>query len=307
MKKKILLDEISHLLESLTEQHLTISRHEGNIPRIEIDLMKENMRRVYEALFNLEKLNVKTESLPETDSISLSESEPEREMFTVEIKAKEESPVPTPPPAPKAAEPVVTAPIEKPEIEIPEPVIQHQPEIHPEVEASVIQQAPVVSKVVSEVPEPGPEPIKPVTLSSPQSEPKPVRPTTVKESRAASKTTADLFSMTPIVADKFKDDTKSLNETIAGTKTDKSIGARMQQGQISDIKAAIGINEKFKILNELFNGQVSEYNEAIARLNNLPSFDAAMSLMNELSNQHQWNVTKEAYVLLRNIVERRYK
>lgn len=55
MSKKIVLSEISSLIEMLKEQQEQIMLHEDNIPRIELDIMQANVRKLYEMLHLLSK------------------------------------------------------------------------------------------------------------------------------------------------------------------------------------------------------------------------------------------------------------
>jgi len=55
MSNKIVLSEMSSLIEMLKEQQEQITLHEGNIPRIEIDIMQGNVRKLYEMLHLLSK------------------------------------------------------------------------------------------------------------------------------------------------------------------------------------------------------------------------------------------------------------
>ncbi|MBE0640698.1 MAG: hypothetical protein IH599_01600, partial [Bacteroidales bacterium] len=51
------MEEIAFLLEAIVEQTETIGRHGGKIPQIELDLVKENLRKLYEAYHRLDKDN----------------------------------------------------------------------------------------------------------------------------------------------------------------------------------------------------------------------------------------------------------
>ena len=50
-----------------------------------------------------------------------------------------------------------------------------------------------------------------------------------------------------------------------------SIAERMQKSSISNIREAIGINEKFLFINELFNGDLGRYNKILDDINELPT------------------------------------
>ena len=124
------------------------------------------------------------------------------------------------------------------------------------------------------------------------------------------KTVIDLFSQhqTRSIGDQFGQDDNSLHQRISGQKEDKSIGARLQQHPINSIKDAIGLNEKFLFINELFEGDIQVYNEAIAKLNNMGSMKEAFDYLNELTAVHHWDAKRSAETIekLAGFVQRRY-
>ena len=80
----------------------------------------------------------------------------------------------------------------------------------------------------------------------------------------------------------------------------------MQKNPISDLKAAIGINEKFLFINELFKGKLDEYKNAIEHLNNLESFNKAIQYLNQLKDSYEWEEDTEAFLKLYDFIHRRY-
>jgi hypothetical protein len=117
----------------------------------------------------------------------------------------------------------------------------------------------------------------------------------------------DLFSSHTTVADKFKDEKKSLNEKLSSSHTDKSIAAKLQKNPIKDLKNAIGINEKFKFINELFEGNLQKYNDGIAQLNHFGNMDEAIHFLSVLTEEFSWDKENEAYKELSELVTRRYQ
>lgn len=130
-----------------------------------------------------------------------------------------------------------------------------------------------------------------------------------KPSRAfgTKKTSPDLFTAHPTIADKFKDEKKSLNEVLSDTKSDKSLAAKMKENPIKDLKAAIGINEKFKLINQLFEGNLQKYNESVSKLNGFSSFEEAEKYISFLKAEYNWEETNEVYAGLCELVTRRYQ
>ncbi len=108
------------------------------------------------------------------------------------------------------------------------------------------------------------------------------------------KTTADLFSGTTTIAD-------SLQEG-----EDKSIAANMVHQPVQDLKMAIGINDKFLFINELFGGSPSDYNEAIEKLNLAEGLQEAENTLADYEAQHKWDGNSEASNRLKQLIEKKF-
>ncbi len=109
-----------------------------------------------------------------------------------------------------------------------------------------------------------------------------------------------------IIADKFKDKKESINEKIAQTKTDKSIGSKMQHNHITDLKAVIGINEKFLFIKELFNGNMQEYNKTVNKLNDCKSHKETNNHINTLIKKYKWNNESEPVKRFNELLKRKF-
>lgn len=111
---------------------------------------------------------------------------------------------------------------------------------------------------------------------------------------ASNKTTADLFSGPTIIAEQFE------------AKEDTSIAARVTPQVVENLKMAIGINDKFLFINELFKGNPGEYNEAIEKLNTADALPLAETTMHEYSARYEWSDQSEAYARLKKIVTAKF-
>ena len=87
---------------------------------------------------------------------------------------------------------------------------------------------------------------------------------------------------------------------------DRSLAARLQKKAVTDIATAIGINDKFLLLNELFGGSMEKYNKSIRALNNFSTYLGAMTYMSELQIELQWDCDSDAYKKLTDLIERRF-
>lgn len=90
-----------------------------------------------------------------------------------------------------------------------------------------------------------------------------------------------------IVADRFKDSKKFMNETLAKNMPTKDLSSKLQSKPLGDIGKAIGINDRFLFIKELFDGDSKKFDETINVLNNAPNFNEAF---NYLSENFSWNM-----------------
>jgi hypothetical protein len=89
---------------------------------------------------------------------------------------------------------------------------------------------------------------------------------------------------------------------------DHSLAAKLQhEAAVKDLRTAIGINDKFLLVNELFSGSMEKYNKSIENLNDLKTLNGALIYMNELRIELQWNSSNEAYKKLLELVHRKYE
>lgn len=98
---------------------------------------------------------------------------------------------------------------------------------------------------------------------------------------------------------------ETLGEKMMGE--DHSLAAKLQQAPARDLKSAIGINDKFLFVNELFGGSMEKYNKSIENLNDLKTLNGAMIYLNELKIELQWNSSNEAYQKLKDLVSRKFE
>ena len=87
---------------------------------------------------------------------------------------------------------------------------------------------------------------------------------------------------------------------------DNSLAARLQRTPVTDIRLALGINDKVMIINDLFRGSVDRYNKSIDALNDFPTLSGAKVYMSELQIELQWDTDSQAYRQLNDLVERRF-
>jgi hypothetical protein len=106
------------------------------------------------------------------------------------------------------------------------------------------------------------------------------QPEEVAGSRPAGASQKNQESSKAILADRFtRGDT--LGEKITTGKKEEVISTVIQGKPITDIAAAIGINDRFYFIRELFSGDARAYSDTIVRLNAALSLGEAMKILDE--------------------------
>ena len=107
--------------------------------------------------------------------------------------------------------------------------------------------------------------------------------------------TADLFSeQVSTLADKFKE------------KSEPRIADKLQHNSLTDIRKGIGINEKFRFINELFDGSLRIYEDSIQKLNECSTSEDADTAINDLKSAFDWSPDSEAATMFIEIIRRRF-
>ena len=252
MNNRKINEEISNLFETCIEQFEQISSYEGRIPQIEIDIVMNNIRNIYERLLMLNKIN------------------------NAEIKEVE-------------SKNVIPEKIIKPEKEEIRSFIQSEKEIKS-----------VNKKTIAE-------------KEFRQAERKISEPTSSVVSHMESlsqknKSVGKVGSLFDQNSDIKEDENEipSINEKL-NKSNENSLADKLKQNKVKDLKQAIGINEKFLFINELFEGNLNDYNNAITQLNSLSSkAEADAFIDSELKVKYNWNETSKAQNIFIQLVERRF-
>ncbi len=324
MKQQEVKDVIIDLLEEIVSRTKYINHHHpGKDMSLDIDLVKDDLRLLYR---NYEVLKKLTAELPQPD-----------QKFPQQIQAEEEPPVESE----DLTEEFAAREIEETRRRFVEPVpIINAPENKSDTEES-FPPASETDSQDAEASDPDSEPAKTVSEteehlheSTPEddgnanaeaetekvrTEPAPEEPSANVGSpehidstgnNSKNKTVLDLLAAygKKTIGDQYVGQDNSVHQRIAGNKEDKSIGARMQQNRVSSIKEVIGVNEKFLFINELFDGNIQIYYDAIARLNDFENMKAAFDYLNDLSAQYSWDADRSTATIekLANYVQRRY-
>ncbi len=105
-----------------------------------------------------------------------------------------------------------------------------------------------------------------------------------------------------VLSDKLGDK-KLLHDNLHQKVQYKDLSSRVQARPISDISTAIGINERFLFIRELFNNDARKYENAIRVLNDSANFNEAYNYM---IREYAWDMDSELVQGLLEIVRRKF-
>jgi hypothetical protein len=313
MSINIIKEEIDILIDTIREQHDIIKDYKGRIPQIELDIIMSNVRDLYEYLTELNKINnlrkaqqpieVSPEIMEKLSVSKKDKTEKKQEAETTEtlvesVKIPEVQTEEKPEPVSVEINNIV---VEKPVIEEEKVDSENIEEIAADL-VDVINNEPSEDelKIADDIIEHVEEKTE-IKIQE-------VKKETKKASKSEKAAIIDLFAETDktSLSDKFKDEKKSLNEKLGEEKKEKSIADKIQKKPIKDLKTAIGINDKFIFINELFKGSLQDYNKAIESINALGSGNEAFAYIEELKERYKWDEKPEIYIKLEDFVIRKF-
>lgn len=320
MSKEIIRNEIDQILETIAEQWDIIRGYNGKIPLIEMDILMGNVRKLYDDLYLLDKMN-KTPGF-DPDKIRSQITREPSIVFETGIKQKPPSEEPKeenreelPVPESVSPEPVIE-PQQEPFIFEPEAV--SEPEENSQPEMNEMESGMTETYIHSEQKIQTPETMhtleteitniqEELIVNEIFEEPEPIVVEPMTQKKPAQMPVTDLFgNPAPTIADKYQSEKKSVKDQLASNGNDNSLGNRMQQSQILDLKAAIGINDKFLFINELFKGDLAGYNRSIESLNACQTRDEAIEKLNEMRLHYNWTESSSSFSRLNDFLKRRY-
>lgn len=107
------------------------------------------------------------------------------------------------------------------------------------------------------------------------------------------------------VNDRIKTEKQSLNEVLKEDK--KEIASNLVDTPVKDLRKAIGINDKYVFINELFNGDEATYERSIKTINNFSVYpEAEQWIKRELYTKLCWLDNSKAVEEFYSVVRRRF-
>jgi hypothetical protein len=197
-------------------------------------------------------------------------------------------------------EPVVSVPVLNEKMAEPVPV---KPEITP-IKFSVSEE--IAAKVIIQ---PEPETIKeekPVAVTIPEVKPNPVVEPQKVQPGLFESSQQDIIETKTSIAEKYAVQQKtSIAEKFAAEQK-MTLADKLKMTRINDLRTAIGINQKFLFMNDLFEGENTMFNNAINRLNSCGGGDEAKNVFVEYATKYGWDHEAERVKQFYELIERRY-
>lgn len=100
---------------------------------------------------------------------------------------------------------------------------------------------------------------------------------------------------------------ESVSDKIYKTQTEKSVSDKIKTQPLGDLKLSIGINERFAFINELFQGDQQLYHQSIDKLNSMHVYEEAQHMIyHELMQKLNWNENNSRLQEFEKLVKRRF-
>lgn len=100
---------------------------------------------------------------------------------------------------------------------------------------------------------------------------------------------------------------ESLNDKLKLNTSYKEVGSSIKSGAIKDLRKAIGINDQYLFINELFRGDQTMYERSIKTINSFNIFgEAEFWIKRELKLKLAWPENSEVVKLFDQLVKRRF-
>jgi len=292
---------ISDQLETITEQFIMASQNKGAIPLIEIDLLKESVRTLYQQINDWQMTN-------ETLAILAPTSEEKEAIITNQVVEIQEEV--------KTNEVLFNMASET--VELTETVVESteiiavanntiedktdnsegflarllkgkssdKTDIRPSEEKMTVTSTVIEETVVMEAPV--------------------VRPAVQTPARPALQVSRTVYpEPEPAGGNRFKG-----QETIYDRLRQQhspTIADRLSATPVTDLRKSIGINERFTLINDLFGGNQQLFMESIDKINNVNAYEEARKMLyEELAGKLKWNTEGNTFHVLDELVKRRF-
>lgn len=268
---------------------------------------------VKQAKILLEKINRLFQSMTMDDHVSEIEKELMRnyvkalyEQFSPKSGMSKAEPIQQAPPVVRETPRVVQPPVQQ----ITPPPVQRTitpPPVQQPVQVEKVTPppAPPVRTVVTPEP-PRPEPV--VAAPAPIVKPAPAPAPKVEVEKPVARPVTPVRVAPPVVRAPQKPQLNDEQEELFEHKEARELSERLSQSPITDLRKAMGINERILTTNELFDGNGDALKDALSTLNNLKNFEEAKDYLANIADIYDWTARtkkRKAKVFIQ-LVRRRF-
>jgi len=308
MSKSLLQTRIVDKLEVIMTQVDTMNKFGKNIPLIHLDVLKSNIRTLYEQICELERGQTGATTTHKTVNSLFNDSEP-----SIASKHEENRIV-------AEATQTISKMIETIQEDVAE--IKEEIEVVAEIPAEIVAEIPTEIVEIKEeiIAEPIAETVVEPIVSEIEETPLLNIETVVEETVFEQKeevvfednyddeppvqnSIPDIFSSLQTIVDRYKTPDSTLNEAMA---ISNSSTVNTAVKQVRDLKSSIGINEKFLFINELFKGNMKEYTDTIVALSDTETLESVHEILAPLKSRYGWRDDSDAYATLIDFLQRRF-
>ena len=103
-----------------------------------------------------------------------------------------------------------------------------------------------------------------------------------------------------VLGEVLKSDVRTIADIIAPKSTTVE---QIAKGAISDINKAVGVNDRYLLIRDLFGGSAEEYERVVAVLNNFENLEDCMIYIDE---HFDWNPNSDGAKMMMELLERKY-
>lgn len=271
--------------------------------RIEIDLLLDNLRNLYDTALQLadEGSAANEDDLMSSTMMATRAAMQPEPMTEVAVPKAEVETVAMPSMAATAVE--SSEPAEEPEaspaIQPDEPAEEHMVEAFEGNENSLLFDEVIIEPETEPIPEPEPAPIsEPTPEPIPEPEPAPI-PKPEPEPAPAPHTTGQASLLDYL---REAPATRTLGESLG---QNASSPANLER-KVSDLRTVININDKFSFITELFHGNMRGYNDFIMQLSETNDREKALAILAQAAEMNKWDEEAAAVKAFRKVFEKKF-
>lgn len=283
--------EITTSIQKLKNHWERTEQSSHGVSRIDKDILIQDLRQLYDLVFEIEIGHARPAKAvdnvapsyempkPETESVPLIQTPPSDLQKNEVAQLEEETILPNENPQQNPQE------IEFEIVEPKELITEDTNEIRETLpEELTVEKDKVETQNPELVKEPEPLADQPTnTISQEKESPQSKIPISTSDKFQAGKTLADIYQ----------------------NNGDNSFAAKFGKNKITDIKSAIGINDKFLFINEIFNGNSQNYSQAIESINHFELYHEALAFVEKVREENKVD-NQDALGKLLEIIKRKF-